>query len=67
LLRHVLLSQHLKYLDRQTSLARFQVGKPTARDRLRLLAQLPWWLRNVFIKVCLRVARLFGNTTPDPY
>ena len=43
------------------------------RDRLRILAELPWWLRNVFLKVLLRldcapVARLFGHDSPyDPY
>jgi hypothetical protein len=34
---------------------------------------MPWWLRNVFVKVLLRlrlrpVARLFGHDSPyDPY
>jgi predicted O-methyltransferase YrrM len=67
LIRHVLLGGSMRYLDRDTSLARFRVQRPTPADRLRLAAQLPWWLRNVLIKVGLRVARLFGNTTPDPY
>jgi predicted O-methyltransferase YrrM len=67
LLRHVLFSRRLRYLDRTTSLARCQLGRPSSRDRLRLLAQLPWWLRNIAIKLLLRVARLFGNSTPDPY
>lgn len=67
LLRHVLASNRLRYLDRATSLARFEIAAPSTADRLRMLAQLPWWLRNVAVKLVLRVARLFGNTTPDPY
>ena len=40
---------------------------------MRILAELPWWVRNVFLKVLLRlrlrpVARLFGHDSPyDPY
>lgn len=67
LLRHVLASNRLRYVDRAGSLARFEIAAPSTADRLRMLAQLPWWLRNVAIKLVLRVARLFGNSTPDPY
>jgi hypothetical protein len=67
LLRHVLPGAELRYLDRTGSLARFEVGSPTRSDRARLLSEVPWWLRNVVIKIGLRVARLFGSTTPDPY
>jgi predicted O-methyltransferase YrrM len=73
LLRHVLFSRRLAYERRAGSLALFRVRRPTARDRLRILAQLPWWLRNVGIKVLLRlrlrpVARLVGHDSPyDPY
>ncbi|RZS44766.1 methyltransferase family protein [Herbihabitans rhizosphaerae] len=61
------------YLDRAGSLARFALRRPGRRDRLRLLAQMPWFLRNVWLKVLLRlrlrpVARLFGHDSPyDPY
>jgi len=54
-------------------LARFEVGAPSRTDRLRILAEMPWWIRNVGIKILLRlrlypVARLFGHTdTADPY
>ena len=47
--------------------------KGTETFRLRILAELPWWIRNVFLKVLLRlrlrpVARLFGHYSPyDPY
>jgi precorrin-6B methylase 2 len=77
LLRHVLPSRRLRYLDRTGSLARFEVAaasSPVSRtDRLRMLAELPWWLRNVGIKVLLRLrlyplARLVGHCDrADPY
>ena len=73
LLRHLLASRSLAYEGRAGSLALFRVRRPTARDRLRMLGQLPWWVRNVGIKVLLRlrlrsVARLVGHDSPyDPY
>ncbi|MFD8494815.1 class I SAM-dependent methyltransferase [Amycolatopsis sp. NPDC059657] len=69
----VLFGRRYAYVDRATSLARFQLRKPTSADRLRTLAQLPWFFRNVCIKVLLRlrlraVARLAGHDSPyDPY
>jgi len=73
LLRHVLFSRRLRYLRREGSLALFSVSVPSRGDRLRMLLQLPWWVRNVWIKVLLRlrfypVARLFGHHDRyDPY
>ncbi len=67
ILRHVLPSRSLRYIDRVGSLARFELGPPSIGDRLRILAELPWWLRNIAIKVVLRATRPFGGTTPDPY
>ncbi len=73
LLRHVLFSRRLRYLQRVGSLALFEVASPGRADRLRMVLQLPWWLRNVGIKILLRlrlrpVARLFGHhDTYDPY
>ena len=67
LLVHVLPGRRLRYLGRAGSLARFEVGRPSGRDRLRFVAQLPWFVRNVIVKVALRVARVFGSTHPDPY
>lgn len=68
LLLRVLPRRELRYVGRTGSLARFEVGSPAARDRLRLLAELPWFLRNVAVKIALRAARLAGHTsTPDPY
>jgi predicted O-methyltransferase YrrM len=73
LLHHVLPSRRLRYLSRTGSLALFEVGRPTGADRLRMLGELPWWIRNVGIKVLLRLklyplARLAGHhDTADPY
>jgi predicted O-methyltransferase YrrM len=69
----LLTGRNLVYVDRTGSLARLRVGQPSVRDRLRSLRELPWWLRNVFIKVLLRlrlrrVARWWGHTDEaDPY
>jgi predicted O-methyltransferase YrrM len=73
LLRHALGSRSLAYEGRTGSLALFRVRRPKTRDRLRMLAELPWWIRNVGIKVLLRLrlrplARLVGHDSPyDPY
>ncbi len=69
----VLFGRRYTYVDRATSLARFRLAPPSASDRVRVLAQLPWFLRNVVVKVLLRLrlrplARLLGHDSPyDPY
>ena len=69
----VLFGRRYTYVDRATSLARFRLAPPSTADRLRVLAQLPWFLRNVVLKVLLRlrlrpVARRLGHDSPyDPY
>ena len=55
LLASVLPGRHLSYVGRTGSLAEFVVRRPRATDRLAMLRELPWWLRNVGIKVLLRV------------
>jgi predicted O-methyltransferase YrrM len=74
ILAHVLPSRRLVYVRRAGSLALFRVGRPTWRDRLLIVAELPWWLRNVAVKVLLRLRlrwvakRVFGHDSPyDPY
>ncbi len=73
ILRHVLFSDRIVYERRSDSQALFRVGRPTAADRIRILAEMPWWIRNVFLKVLLRlklrkVAARFGHDSPyDPY
>lgn len=73
LLASVLLGPDWAYVDRTGSLARLRRQRPTARDRLRVLAEMPWFLRNVVIKVLLRLrlrpaAQLLGHDSQyDPY
>jgi predicted O-methyltransferase YrrM len=73
ILRHVLFGSGLAYERRSDSQALFRVRRPTRADRLRILRELPWWIRNVVVKVLLRlrlrpVARLLGHDSPyDPY
>lgn len=62
-----------RYLGRTGSLALFEVSRPTVRDRLRVLGELPWFARNLVVKVLLRLrlrrlARLLGHhDAADPY
>lgn len=74
LLVRVLPSRTLRYVGRTGSLAMFEVARPRPADRLAMLAQVPWWTRNLVIKVLLRLglagaARVvFGHTdAADPY
>lgn len=72
-LAHVLPSSQLRYERRAGSLALFRKAPPSTADRLRIVRELPWWLRNVGLKVLLRlrlrpVARALGHDSPyDPY
>lgn len=72
-LRDTLTGSRHRYLGRTGSLARFAVGAPSAADRARVLRELPWFARNLVVKVLLRLrarplARLLGHTgTADPY
>lgn len=65
--RHVLASSRLRYVGRTGSLAEFRVGRPNARDRARVIAELPWFTRNVVIKIGLRLLRVAGYRRPDPF
>jgi predicted O-methyltransferase YrrM len=73
ILAKVLFGSRYAYQDRAASMARFRATPPRWADRARVLAELPWFLRNVFLKVLLRlrlrpVARLLGHDSPyDPY
>ncbi|WP_374455202.1 O-methyltransferase [Nocardioides sp.] len=73
LLRDAATTRHHRYLDRTGSLARLEVGRPTAGDRARVLREVPWFARNLVVKVLLRMrarplARLLGHSdTADPY
>ena len=72
-LRDAATTRRHRYLGRTGSLARFEVTPPSVRDRLRVAGELPWFTRNLAVKVLLRlrlrpVARLLGHhDTADPY
>lgn len=73
ILRHVLFGSRLAYERRSGSQAVFRVRRPTMEDRARILREMPWWIRNVVVKVLLRLrlrglARVLGHDSPyDPY
>jgi predicted O-methyltransferase YrrM len=75
--RELLLGRRFAYVGRSRSLAEYRATAPAGRDRLastaRQLAQLPWFARNVGLKVLLslgwgRLMRRLGRTAPEwPY
>ena len=73
LLGVLLTTRRLRFTGRTGSLAVLCVAPPVARDRIRALVPVPWWLRNLAVKLTLRlhvrpVARLLGHHgTDDPY
>jgi predicted O-methyltransferase YrrM len=73
ILLQVLPSRDLTYVRRVGSMALFRLHPPGLVDRLRIIRELPWWLRNVGLKILLRlrlrpVARLLGHRSRyDPY
>ena len=73
LLVRVLPRSDLTFVRRTGSLAVFERRRPTLADRFRLLAQLPWFVRNLGIKVLLRLRlrRVAGwcghHDAADPY
>lgn len=73
LLRDATTTRRHRYVGRTGSLARFEISRPSLGDRLRVLRELPWFVRNLVVKVLLRLrlralARLLGHhDTADPY
>ena len=77
ILRHLLPSGEFEYVGRTASLAQYRRCHPRGRARvrsaLRQLAQLPWFARNVLVKIALLLrlrplARLLGHRSGDwPY
>ena len=67
------LARNLRYVDRTGSLARLEVARPTLRDRARPAREIPWFVRNLVVKVLLRLrltgaAGLLGHhDSADPY
>ena len=58
-LTHVVGGRQLRYLTRAQSMAVFRLERPRVADRVAMLAQLPWFVRNVLIKVAM-VSRRHG-------
>jgi hypothetical protein len=73
LLIGVLFRRNLRYVGRTGSLAVFRRERPTLASRLQMVAQLPWFTRNLVIKVLRRLrlhgpARALGHHQPaDPF
>ncbi len=73
LLHRVLLRGDLRYRDRVTTMAEFDLAAATRADRRRVLAEMPWFGRNVTIKLARRlharpVLRWLKHDAPfDPY
>jgi len=72
-LAKVLPGTRYRYLGRVGSLATFRTGRPTRQDRLRVVRELPWFMRNVAAKALLylrlgRLTALLGHDAPHaPY
>ena len=72
-LRDTLTTSRHRYTGRTGSLARFEMGPPSLADRARVARELPWFVRNLVVKVLLRrrlrpLARVLGHSdTADPY
>lgn len=66
-------ARRLTFAHRVGSLAVLETRRPRPTERLRALAHLPWFARNVVVKICLRLrllgaARAMGHTDVcDPY
>ena len=77
ILRHLVASREFAYVGRTASLAQYRRDQPRGRERrrsaMRQLAQLPWFARNVLVKLALvlrlrALARLLGHRSGDwPY
>jgi hypothetical protein len=77
ILRLLALGSRFRYTGRSGSLAEYRRqdlgGRQRVRNALRQMAELPWFARNVAIKVAIvlkvpRVARLLGHDSPHwPY
>jgi hypothetical protein len=73
LLPRLTMGSTLRYTGRTGSLAVLEAGRPTVLDRLRPWREIPWFARNLLVKVLLRlhavrVAGWLGHSGPaDPY
>lgn len=66
-------SRRLTYTGRTGSLARLVVHRPSLADRVHPLREVPWWSRNLLVKLLLRLGlrsvagRLGHADAADPY
>lgn len=73
LLRALLPASDVRFVKRVGSLVVFEKSRPSFGDRLRMLGPLPWFLRNLVVKVLLRarwqrLARVLGHRgEADPF
>ncbi len=73
ILRDAVVGNRHRYVRRTGSLAQLEVGRPSTRDRVRVLREMPWFGRNLAVKLLLRLglrpaARLLGHDdAADPY
>ena len=63
ILRHLVLSRDYVYVGRTASLAEYRRAEAGLKSALRQLAQLPWFARNLFVKLAL-VLRLRSGDWP---
>jgi len=63
ILRHLVWSRDFVYVGRTASLAEYRRAEAGPRSALRQLAQLPWFARNVLVKVAI-VLRLRSGEWP---
>ena len=63
ILRHLVWSRDFSYVGRTASLAEYRRGEAGPGSALRQLAQLPWFARNVLVKVAI-VLRLRSGEWP---
>jgi predicted O-methyltransferase YrrM len=63
ILRHLVWSREFAYVGRTASLAEYRRARPDPGSALRQLAQLPWFARNLLVKVAL-VLRLRSGDWP---
>ena len=72
-LAKVLPGRRYRYLSRVGSLATFRTGRPSGADRMRVVRELPWFIRNLAVKALLylrlgRLTRRLGHCEPHaPY
>jgi predicted O-methyltransferase YrrM len=73
LLPRLTVGSGLRYTSRTGSLAVLEAGRPTVRDRLRPWREIPWFARNLLVKILLRLhavrlAGLVGHSgAADPF